>query len=185
MMQGIVALGYGGDPEGWGDRISTGKGRDIYGAGLPKRIYVRWQSLVEPQTYRAIIEIPEQARRIMLTDIPPDRPGGFNGTRRYLSIGLAPGGWIKAWLLGPGSPPVEVLCTRAQVEPKGPSQGRMNGRYAYSFDQLEPETQVYLKTHAIPYDSWKCPNPPPTTVSQTHSTHTERSSNRTTVKYSQ
>ncbi|GLQ50524.1 DUF2931 family protein [Dyella flava] len=153
MMQGTVALAYHDNPEGWGDRIPSGKGRDIYNAGLPKRIYVRWQSLVEPQTYHAIIDIPDQARRIMLTDIPPDKPGGLSGTRRFLSIGLAPGGWIKAWLLGPGSPPVEVLCMRAQIEPKGPYQGHYNGEYV----RLNPEIQDYLKTHTIPYDSWKCP----------------------------
>ncbi|MFC0085780.1 DUF2931 family protein, partial [Dyella flava] len=126
MMQGIVALAYRGDPVGWGPRISSGAGRDIYNAGLPKRIYVRWQSLVEPQTYQAIIEIPEAVRRQMLSKAPSVLASNRYDYQRYLSIGLAPGGWIKVWIMGTTSAPVEVLCMRAQVETKGPYQGRYN-----------------------------------------------------------
>ncbi|MBM7123745.1 DUF2931 family protein, partial [Dyella flava] len=153
MMQGSVTFALGGDPVGWGDRISSGKGRDIYGAGLPQRIYVRWQSLVEPQTYRAIIDIPVTVRQQMLSKAPSVLASNRYGYQRYLTIGLAPGGWIKVWIMGTTSAPVEVLCTHAQVEPKGPYQGRYNGEYV----RLNPEIKDYLKTHAIPYDSWKCP----------------------------
>ncbi|GLQ50526.1 DUF2931 family protein [Dyella flava] len=153
MMQGIVALAYRGDPVGWGPRISSGAGRDIYNAGLPKRIYVRWQSLVEPQTYRAIIEIPEQARQMMLTKVQSVLRADDYEYQSDLSIGLAPGGWIKVWVKSPASRAVEVLCMRAQIEPKGPYQGHYNGEYV----RLNPEIHDYLKTHTIPYDSWKCP----------------------------
>ena len=52
-----------GNAKGW--RKTWGKGRYVNGADLPKRIYVRWQSLAEPQTYSTIVEIPERARQLM------------------------------------------------------------------------------------------------------------------------
>jgi hypothetical protein len=86
------------------------------------------------------------------------RPPIIDEYRKVLTIGLAPGGWIRAWVMSYGSMPVEVLCQKAEIEPKGPDQGLNHGQYAYTFDQLEPATQRYLRSHAIPYDSWKCPD---------------------------
>ncbi len=64
----------GGQPEdgtasaqGWHGVGSNGKA--VVGADLPKRIYVRWQSIVEPQTYKAWVDIPEEARQLMLESV--------------------------------------------------------------------------------------------------------------------
>ncbi|WP_259648070.1 DUF2931 family protein, partial [Pseudomonas syringae] len=54
-----------GDPRGWPKRAGIGKGKHVTGADLPKQIYVRWQSLAEPQTYLMVIKIPEATREIM------------------------------------------------------------------------------------------------------------------------
>ncbi|QAU24192.1 DUF2931 family protein [Dyella sp. M7H15-1] len=154
MMQGTVSLARYGDPEGWGSKIPSGKGRDIYNAGLPKRIYVRWQSLVEPQTYSAIIDVPESVRRMMLTKVQSVLNAKEYDYRSDLSIGLAPGGWIKVWVKSPASHAVEVLCTRGYVEPKGPYQGQSQGKYR----PMSPEIAKYMSGHPpLPYDSWKCP----------------------------
>lgn len=153
-MSGTVALDDRGDPTGWGPRISSGAGRDIRNFGLPQRIYVRWQSLAEPQTYRAIIVIPEAVRRQMLSKAPSVLQADRSDYQRNLSIGLAPGGWIKAWVMGATTEPVEVLCTRGQVEPKGPDLGEYGGKYV----TLNAEVKAYLQTHPIPYDSWACPS---------------------------
>ncbi|WP_416350778.1 DUF2931 family protein, partial [Pseudomonas sp. CCC1.2] len=48
---------------GWAD--TGGNGSFVTGADLPKRVFVRWQSSVEPQTYQGWIEIPEEARQLM------------------------------------------------------------------------------------------------------------------------
>ena len=54
-----------GDPRGWPEKPGIGKGKNVTGADLPKKIYVRWQSLVEPQTYQMVIDAPETTRAIM------------------------------------------------------------------------------------------------------------------------
>ncbi|HET7330762.1 DUF2931 family protein [Dyella sp.] len=153
-MSGTVAISYSGEAGGWGQRISMGAGRDVTGAALPKRIYVRWQSLVEPQTYRAVLDIPESTRRLMLSKARSTTVPVVEEYRNILTIALAPGGWVKAWVKSPGSKAVEILCQKAEIEPKGPDQGKYEGRYV----TLGPESKEYLRLHPVPYDSWKCPS---------------------------
>ena len=64
LSKGIPAV-FKGDAKGWFED-PTGKGRYVTGADLPRLVYVRWQSMAEPQTYGAYIEIPESARDTML-----------------------------------------------------------------------------------------------------------------------
>ncbi|MGN6322421.1 MAG: DUF2931 family protein [Dyella sp.] len=156
-MSGTVAINYSGDPTGWPQPVGWGKGRNITGGALPQRIYVRWQSLAEPQTYRAVLHIPASARQRMREKAPSMRPPIKYEYQEALAIGLAPGGWIRAWVMSPSSTPVEILCQKAEIEPKGPDEGRNQGQYAYAFDQLEPAAQRYITSHPIPYESWKCP----------------------------
>src|SRR5690606_24201797 len=65
-MSGIAAIQTPpenrGDPKGWPERPGMGKGKHVIGARLPRLIYVRWQSLAEPQTYDAYIEISPEVR---------------------------------------------------------------------------------------------------------------------------
>ena len=56
---------FKGDPKGW-PKHPGGKGRFVRGADLPRLVYVRWQSMAEPQTYEAYLDIPESARQTML-----------------------------------------------------------------------------------------------------------------------
>ncbi len=69
-MNGVAAINtpknLKGDPRGWPTRPGAGAGKQVLGADLPRLIYVRWQSLAEPQTYEAYIVIPEATRRAMV-----------------------------------------------------------------------------------------------------------------------
>lgn len=151
---GTVSITYHGNPSGWDQDPGWGAGRDVTGAALPKRIYIRWQSLVEPQTYRAIVDIPEKARQLMRSKaaslVYPNR----YDYQRALSFELAPGGWIKAWVMSATSEPVEVLCQKAEVESKGPDQGAYGGRYV----TLPAKSKEYVAGHPVPYESWSCPS---------------------------
>ncbi|KAF1015086.1 MAG: hypothetical protein GAK31_02574 [Stenotrophomonas maltophilia] len=153
---GATSVARSGDPRGWPGN-PVGGGREVRGTDLPKRIYVRRQSLVEPQTYRVTLEIPQRARDLMLSKVASDRVPDQLHYRNLLIVGLAPGGVAKAWVRSQSNQPIEVLCQQAEIEPKGPSQGLMGGRYAYSLKQLEPSTQEYVSKKKIPYESWKCP----------------------------
>ncbi|MEN5044465.1 MULTISPECIES: DUF2931 family protein [Pseudomonas] len=149
----------GGQPEdgtdsarGWHGVGSTGK--SVVGADLPKRIYVRWQSIVEPQTYKAWVDIPEEARQLMLESVnqrcakTPEQEGRYNAS---LYLGLAPGGVVQVWVRDSCHHPVKVARAQAEVEPLGPSQGKNQGRYAYPVSE---KSKRYIEKFGIPYGSW-------------------------------
>lgn len=138
-----------GDAQGWGSRIGWGGGRFVTGADLPQRIFVRWQSLAEPQTYRVTLEIPERARQLMVEKLEP--PCTTMMYRQALVVGLAPGGIVRAWVRSTCGESIEILHAQAEVEPKGPSQGKTGGQYALP---LEPSAKAYIDKHGIPYGSW-------------------------------
>ncbi|WP_297836897.1 DUF2931 family protein, partial [Pseudomonas sp.] len=78
-----------------------GNGSSVTGADLPRRVFVRWQSTVEPQTYQGWIEIPEEARQLLRKSVArrcaetPEMPSPYHAS---LTLGLAPGGIVKAWV---------------------------------------------------------------------------------------
>ncbi|KKN98801.1 hypothetical protein LCGC14_0144810 [marine sediment metagenome] len=143
-----------GNPKGWPERPGMGAGKHVIGADLPVLIYVRWQSLAEPQTYYAYIEISPEARELM---IKPERVRCHGAGkwvtdyRHVLTIGLAPGGIAKAWLGGPCLQPIEIGREEGGIVTSGPYLGEMNGVYAA---KLRPESQAYVEKFGIPYGSW-------------------------------
>lgn len=124
------------------------------GIDLPQYIFVRWQSLVEPQTYNVRVDIPEWARKEMVTQ--HSAYCRFDGKyiqdyRKVVTIGLAPGGVAKAWLQGDCSEHMDIGRFEAVVEPKGPYGGTSGGEY---YRPPSERAQHYLDTHDIPFDSW-------------------------------
>ena len=131
-----------------------GIGRAVVGAELPVRVFVRWQSIVEPQTYRAWIEIPESAREIMHTATArrcPDSPESPSAYRATMTLGLAPGGIVQAWVRDECHRPIKVARAQAEIEPLGPSMGQNEGRYAY---KISDNAKRYIERFGIPYGSW-------------------------------
>lgn len=126
-----------GNAKGW--RENWGAGRYVNGADLPKRLYVRWQSLAEPQTYRITVEIPERARKLMSERL--DTPCATNAYRHALAIGLAPGAWSKA-----GSP-VPVASISKSSTPK-----RKLSRRGHTVDSLTAST-TFFQRHPKPISS--------------------------------
>ena len=143
-----------GDPRGWPRRAAIGGGKRVTGADLPKQIYVRWQSLVEPQTYLMVIKIPEATRELM-------RKGEkvfckfdgkwITGYRDSIDIGLAPGGIAKVWVGGSCLPPIEVTTVKAVIDPRGPYEGKSGGHHR----PLSAVSKAYVEKFGVPYDSWK------------------------------
>jgi hypothetical protein len=143
-----------GSPAGWPGNPGRGAGRYVTGSDLPRLIYIRWQSLAEPQTYEAYITISESAREIMRK---PEktfcRADGkwITDYRDDMGIGLAPGGIAKVWLGGACLKSVEITRVEGSVVKEGPYQGKNEGRYALP---LSPESKAYIEKFGIPFGSW-------------------------------
>lgn len=157
-MSGVAAIltpaNNSGDPRGWPELPGVGAGKHVIGADLPRLIYVRWQSLAEPQTYEVYIPISSETRQQMLKPEQAYCRGSSKPKRDYrkaLTIGLAPGGVAKAWIMGPCLRPVEVARVEGEVVKLGPSQGLNQGRFALP---LALESKAYIESHGIPFGSW-------------------------------
>jgi hypothetical protein len=149
----------GGEPEdgkesarGWHAVGAAAKG--VIGADLPKRIYVRWQSIVEPQTYQVWVDVPEEARQLMLSSVNqrcPETPEQQASYSASIYLGLAPGGVVQVWVRNSCHHPVKVARAQAEIEPLGPSLGKNQGRYAYP---VSGKSKRYIDKYGIPYGSW-------------------------------
>ena len=137
-----------GSAIGWSEHLGWGAGRHLDGADLPKRIYVRWQSLAEPQAYQITLDIPERARQLMTERLdPPCRTSEY---RYALALGLAPGGVVRGWVMSTCGEPIEVLRAQAEIDPSGPYEGKSDGEYYF----LSDPAKAYIEQHGIPYGSW-------------------------------
>ncbi|WP_459705779.1 DUF2931 family protein [Stutzerimonas marianensis] len=79
-------------------------------------IFVRWQSVVEPQTYRA------DARQIMHESTHRRCPETPERTARYMAtayLGLAPGGAIQVWVVNSCGYAMRVARGQGEIEPLG------------------------------------------------------------------
>ncbi len=146
---------YSSTIAGWPSHSAGGAGKGLRGIDLPEIIFVRWQSLVEPQTYNVRINIPEWVREEMLKPQAPYCRGEKRVVegmyRRVITIGLAPGGIAKAWVGGPCLQSIEIGRFEAAVSKAGPSLGQNEGRYAYP---LSEKAKAYIEQHGVPYGSW-------------------------------
>ncbi|WP_137807599.1 DUF2931 family protein [Pseudomonas sp. G(2018)] len=157
-MSGVASINTSknlkGNPRGWPDSPGAGAGKLVLGADLPRLIYVRWQSLVEPQTYEAYIPIPEATRQAMLkserTYCAADGKW-ITDYRDMVIVGLAPGGIARVWVRGACLKPFDVARVEGTVVKLGPDSGRSGGQYALP---LKPSSKAYIEKYGIPYGSW-------------------------------
>jgi hypothetical protein len=153
---GIIGGGdyYEGSPysaRGWSG--TGGSGSAVTGADLPQRVFVRWQSSVEPQTYQGWIEIPEEARQLMRKSIDrrcADEPDQHASYHPSMTLGLAPGGIVQVWVWDECLRRVPFVRAQVEIEPLGPDLGKSNGRY---YPQTKGSKQ-YVEKFGIPYGSW-------------------------------
>ena len=143
--------GYTRKPEGWHE--GGGSKKPVNSFDLPEIIFLRWQSLAESQTYRVRIPIPQSVRddmlkphRVYCAPIQEFRTQ-YEDT---INLGMAPGGIVKVWMGGACLGYREIGRFQAEVDPRGPYQGKSNGRYI----PIEPENKAYIDKHGIPYGTW-------------------------------
>ncbi|MCP8463298.1 DUF2931 family protein [Pseudomonas sp. ZM23] len=144
---------YSNKTEGWNFK-GPGASKPMSGIDLPEIIFVRWQSLVEPQAYNVRIDIPQWVRDEMVRPqraYCPWRQEWRDDYRKTITIGMAPGGIAKVWLGGPCLGLKEIGRFQGQIEKLGPYQGTSGGKY---YRPLKKEAQDYVDKHGIPYGSW-------------------------------
>ncbi|XEG70189.1 DUF2931 family protein [Pseudomonas sp. abacavir_1] len=147
---GVVS--YTRKSEGWHN--GGGKMKPIGNVDLPEIIFVRWQSLVEPQTYNLRINIPQWVRDEMVKPQQAyciGRKVWETGYRDSISIGMAPGGIAKVWVGGPCLAFKEIGRFQAKIDKRGPNEGLSDGEY------YRPPTEAarkYIQERGIPYGSW-------------------------------
>ncbi|MCW8278230.1 DUF2931 family protein [Pseudomonas sp. PCH199] len=141
---------YARTPEKW---PLAGRMMPVNNVDLPQRIFLRWQSLVEPQAYKIRIPIPQWVRDEMLK---PERVF-CQGSKKWkvdyrdsITLGMAPGGIVKVWMDGACLDSKEVGRFQAEIEPLGPFRGKSKGQYI----RIEPENKAYVEQHGIPYGTW-------------------------------
>ncbi|WP_433735876.1 DUF2931 family protein [Pseudomonas putida] len=141
---------YARTPQNW---PYAGTMMPVNNVDLPQRIFLRWQSLVEPQSYKIRIPIPQWVRDEMLR---PERvfcqgsKEWRNDYRKMITLGMAPGGIVKVWMGGACLDSKEVGRFQAEIEPLGPFRGKSKGQYI----RIEPENKAYVEQQGIPYGSW-------------------------------
>ena len=113
---------YTGKTEGW-HRGGSG-GKPINNVDLPNQIFLRWQSLVEPQAYKIKIQIPQWVRDEM---VKPERVlCQWNQQwkidyRETISLGMAPGGIVKAGSAAPAWVSPKSVVFRLKSSPLVPT----------------------------------------------------------------
>ena len=143
-----------GDAHGWPKRPGPGSQFPMSGIDLPEKITVRWQSLAEPEAYRASINVPKWVRDEMRTERRVFCRFDNDFILEYrsiIAIGVAPGGVAKFWLMGSCLDPMEIGRVQGEVNPVGPYNGESNGEF---YRPPSPNAQHYIDTHGIPFGSW-------------------------------
>jgi len=142
-------VGYTRKPEGWHN--GGGATKPVGNVDLPESIFLRWQSLAEPQTYKIRIKIPQWVRDEMVRPVycvPAQRDVTLYPDT--INLGMAPGGIVKVWF-GRGCVGYkEIGRFQADIEPLGPHG---NGKHRY-YRAPNPNAQAYIDQHGIPYGSW-------------------------------
>ena len=145
---------YASTTAGWPSHPAGGAGKGLRGIDLPEIIFVRWQSLVEPQTYNVRINVPEWVREEMLKPQAPycrgEKRVAEGMYRRFITIGLAPSGIAKAWVGGPCLQSIEIGRFEAAISKVGPYGGTSNGEHR----PLSDKAKAYIEQHGVPYGSW-------------------------------
>ncbi|MFY1667267.1 DUF2931 family protein [Pseudomonas sp. Pseu.R1] len=142
---------YTGSAKGWHNGVSGGM--PINNVDLPERLFLRWQSLVEPQAYKLRIHIPQWVRDEM---VKPERvycqgaKEWIDDYRKVISLGMAPGGIIKVWLGGPCLAFKEIGRYQAEIETRGPY---LNNKGEY-YRAPTPEAKAWIEKNGIPYGIW-------------------------------
>ncbi len=121
----------------------------------PIEFVVGWFSVAENQFYAALVKIDEPVRKKMQT---PYKTDCWNENEivymNKVVIGLAPGGYVRAWLKGSCREPVDIGHFRGWKMESGLYSGNT---YETNAEYVKEYREDFKKEWAIPfpYEKWK------------------------------
>lgn len=120
----------------------------------PTKLTVEWTSLPEDKTYRTVnvfgfSTFRHLTREVETSCMRNEKP--LISKRNIITVELAPGGKVKAWLSGICLPAIEIAMKQGVPIPRK----EITGISSQALRDYDPEPMNrYIKTHGIPYDSW-------------------------------
>lgn len=130
-----------------GPRGPRGKGGPTI--SIPGRIMIRWYSFAENKTYQTVLSLPADLRERMLERAAYETSQGqFERPRDILTVGVAPGGTVVAWIQNQIGNEIEVARTHAK-EIEGTSAA-----YQSSIKRYREENGDFIDEHGVPTEGW-------------------------------
>lgn len=120
----------------------------------PDAVLVNWYSMQEGQYYAVLVKLDEKARKRMTQVCKPDGPQSMDDYMNNILIGLAPGGYSRAWLRGPCQSPIEIGHFKGWKVNANLSTGEhrdINSEYMQRYRNRMKD----VINKPIPYENWE------------------------------
>lgn len=120
----------------------------------PNAILVNWYSMQEGQYYAVLVKIDDKAKKIMTTACKQNGPESEDDYNNRILIGLAPGGYARAWLTGVCDGLPDIGHFKGWKVDKDMAFGDtrdLNSDYMQRYRERMKE----VINKPVPYDNWK------------------------------
>jgi hypothetical protein len=120
----------------------------------PKAILVNWYSMQEGQYYAALIKLDNKIRTSMIKSYQAKCVNNMDWYMNNIMIGLAPGGYTRAWLRGPCQDLIDIGHFKGWKVDSDISSGYKEDKNS-EYMQRYRERMKEVINKPIPYDNWK------------------------------
>ncbi|ECG1191457.1 DUF2931 family protein [Salmonella bongori] len=141
----------------WEDDLSVGMASFNKAKNPPQAMHFCWDSVIDKKVYETWITFGYPVWEMMLTPYPSPWDAGVQEYRRYLLIGLAPEGRVRAWLVNNGKPNTRLTEDKDIVVEtvSGEKLAMCKGvtRFSRGYKYIK-ETEDFIKDKKYPYGNW-------------------------------
>ncbi|WP_079775185.1 DUF2931 family protein [Salmonella bongori] len=143
--------------EEWEDDLSVGMASFNKAKNPPQAMHFCWDSVIDKKVYETWITFGYPVWEMMLTPYPSPWDAGVQEYHRYLLIGLAPEGRVRAWLENTKKPNTRLTEDKdIMVETvSGEKLAMCKGvtRFSRGYKYIK-ETEDFIKDKKYPYGNW-------------------------------
>ncbi|MBA3225149.1 DUF2931 family protein [Salmonella bongori] len=123
----------------------------------PQAMHFCWDSVIDKKVYETWITFGYPVWEMMLTPYPSPWDASIQEYHRYLVIGLAPEGRVRAWLVNNGKPNTRLTEDKDIVVEtvSGEKLAMCKGvtRFSRGYKYIK-ETEDFIKDKKYPYGNW-------------------------------